>query len=512
MTKRKRRTASKAQGSAGTQQDPFEALLVQEVKRRRERSPFFFRPQAPSQTIEATMIDSAAADHEYSEYWADADYRSAVEFLTDDYRRRMNARCRKIYVNDGYTIGGSASKANFQVGPAVKLVLGNEPIHQRVMERWNRWTKLTRFWPTIRLAVKMLVPDGEFFLRKTWDNAIPGTGYRIEEIDPLLVETPPYMALSENVAGGIEYNAKKQPVRYYVRKVPINGVNMRWNDYESIPADQIIHFYQKTFPNQLRGMPLLQSVLRVISGKQSYNYSTIDAADLAARPGLILQNNLPENTAEDLGPAGFMKLNEMFDLPRGGGIAVNNATVSQIKPEYPANGLQWFVPALLTEQGAAMQMPRNMITNDSSGYNYSSGKLDFRSFFRNTDCDRYDYEQVVFDPTFEEWLTLDAQINDDSRQLLEAANGNAWEAARTWIYDPLPEIDAEKEYRAKEIGLRTGLTTIRRELQKQGIDPEPHMAEIERELKYRLFQPQTTLAGTVNEQQPQEGGTNEFEP
>ena len=434
--------------------------------------------------VKAGALDSAAASHETAAYWSFASNASADEIANAEARKVLRARCRYEYLNDSYAMNAARNLAIAVTGTGPILQLHvDRSIAEPIEKRFHQWAKKARLYEKLDLAVRSLVFDGEIFFRFVRDNRIP-EGFNIELVDAGRVTSETFgVALDENELDGVRYDRYGNPKSYTIARQPVNplytGIPV---EFERVPADEVLHLFIPDLPGQHRGLPLLQSSLQTLAALRRYCTAVIETAETAATISLLIQTqHLPDGDSPD-----DAKPMVEVSVPRRGGMFLPKGWVAnQMKPEQPTAQHGDFISATLTGIGAGVGQPRNIISNDSSDYNYASGRLDHQTFFRYVETiqQRLTY---ILDAIFDYFT----ETGDDSTidPAFIATIEKEWYFAELIHVDPLKEADAS----IKLVNAR--LLTRKEYFAKYGQDSEQQAAQMRKEDE--LFSP------LVNPNQP----------
>lgn len=385
--------------------------------------------------VKASSLDSASLSVENAAYWAFASAASADEIANPEARRLLRSRCRYEYLNDGFAQNAARTLAIAVTGTGPRLqVHADRETADKIENAFHAWATSIRLAEKLDLAVRSLVFDGETFFRFVQDKRIPD-GFNIELVDAGRVTSKTYgIALDENELDGIRFDEQGNPASYTIARQPVNpmysGIPVA---FETVPAAQILHLFIPDLPGQHRGLPLLQSSLQTLGALRRYNAAVIEAAETAASMSLLIQTqHLPEGDE----PANAAPMKEI-DVPRKGGMFLPRGWVAnQMKPEQPTTQHAEFIAATLTGIGAGVGQPRNIISNDSSDYNYASGRLDHQTFFRYVE-------------TIQQRLThlLDAILDFflETTNRSEVADIDVEAQEREWYFAQLEHVDPPKE-------------------------------------------------------------------
>jgi len=123
-------------------------------------------------------------------------------------------------------------------------------------------------------------------------------------------------------------------------------------------------------------------------------------------------------------------------------------------------------------------VPFNIASGNSSGYNYSSGRLDYQNFFKEIEVERDDLENIVLEHIFEAWL--------QEAILVYQIVSSDLVFNHTWFWDGVSHVDPVKEANAQKTRLTTGMTTKAAEYAEDGKDYETEIRQIAKEKDLEL--------------------------
>jgi len=93
----------------------------------------------------------------------------------------------------------------------------------------------------------------------------------------------------------------------------------------------------------------------------------------------------------------------------------------QIKAEQPATTYAEFKREILNEIARCLNMPYNVAACNSSGYNYSSGRLDHQTYYKSVRVEQDHLEDVVLDRILYMWLAEAVQVYPELAALKRSA-------------------------------------------------------------------------------------------
>ena len=422
-----------------------------------------------ARSIRANALDSAASSNESAAYWSFASNAIADEIANAQTRKKLRARCRYEYLNDGYAQNAARNLAISVVGCGPRLQIHAErEVAESIEKEFQRWAKEVRLAEKLDLAIRALVFDGEAFIRFVKNDRVTGN-VDIELIDAGRVTSETVGAsIDENILDGIRYDDYGRVVYYTVSKASVNPLYSNIPmEFEQVPAEDMLHLFIPDLPGQHRGLPLLQSSLQTLGALRRYNAAVIEAAETAATHALMIQTqHLPDGSEPDEAEA----MDEISVPRRGGMFLPRGWTASQMKPEQPNAQHSDFISVTLTGIGAGVGQPRNIISNDSSNYNYSSGRLDHQTFFRYVE-------------TIQQRLTylLDAMLDNLLLTLGMESTAEREGVTTEWYFAELAHVDPKKEAETAVALLEAGLLTRKEYFAKFGQDWEQQAEQLERE-------------------------------
>jgi len=272
----------------------------------------------------------------------------------------------------------------------------------------------------------------------------------------------------DNDIDGVKLDEHGNPVSYRVLKKHPGGQSFSVSeDANIIPANAMIHCFRS---EQLhRGIPEITPALPLFAQLRRFTLAVITAAESAANFAGILYTDAPASgEADAVEPMDLIELERNMLLTMPGGWKM-----SQLQPEQPATTYAEFKHEILNEIARCLNMPYNIAAGNSSGYNYSSGRLDHQTYFKAIRVDQDFIARTVLDRILHVWLTeyLLASNKPVSRNL----------PPHQWFWDGMEHVDPYKEANAQKLRLASNTTTLAYEYARQGRDWEEELRQIARE-------------------------------
>jgi len=449
-------------------------------------------PRAPrqvtvvKQTVRARY--DAAQTSDDARHWANADALSANAALSPEVRRIIRNRARYERANNSYINGICVTKSNDLIGtgPRVLLDTGDPEADRTIGRAWFNWSWSIGLAKKLRVAVEAKTCDGEAFGRmftnRRRDPRAVQLDIRIVEADQ--VGSPAFdyvqtVAPDGSLVDGIELDADGNVIAYHVLTGhPGSNYLVGINEYERVPAEEMLHWFRATRPGQHRGVSELACCLRLTANMRRYTEAVIRAAEIAADLAAFVHSNSPAAQVDEVDPFAAIEIEKgtLTTLPEGWDI-------SQLKAEQPTNTHQAFVRTLLGEISRGVNLPYYKTAYDASSYNYSSARLDDKLDEQNVRVERddlCDWLDHIFLAWLDEALLVPGLIPKTVSRLSE------WNWS--WVFDGREGIDPNKEANATETKLATLTTSLAAEYAKQGKqwDVELRQVAAERQLMAEL--------------------------
>jgi lambda family phage portal protein len=319
--------------------------------------------------------------------------------------------------------------------------------------------------------------DGETFAILTGNGAIAGpVKLDVHLVEADRVTTPPLKQMDENTIDGIELDAFGNPVRYTILRYHPGDLRATSDDYDTIGADAVIHWFRSDRPGQHRGVPEITPALPLFAQLRRYTLAVLGAAETAADFAAVLFTDAPAN-----GEAASVEPMDVVELEkRMATVLPDGWKLGQIKAEQPATAYGEFKREILNEIARCLNLPYNIAACNSSGYNYASGRLDHQTYYKSIRVEQADMASVVLDQILAAWL-------------YEAMLSSEFAALRTivylphqWFFDGTEHVDPAKEANAQSIRLQSNTTTLAAEYARQGKDWETELQQRAKEKKLMM--------------------------
>lgn len=387
-----------------------------------------------AQAIRAAFLDAARTTALNAPYWQNA----TGEGLNNESDRRITRnRGRHEFLNNNYAKGLVLSVATNLVGKGPSLSLPDSIENAKQFEKdFRLWARAINLPRKLRLSVCAKLTGGESFKRLVFNPSVRHpVKLDLEEIDARRLDET-----GMPDSPGVVYDDFGSVLAYRV-----SPAGNHYGQPETVLAEQMVHWFAELLPGQRRGTCEISPSLDLFHQLRRYTAAVLTAAEVAADNVMVIESNLSAGdlAADEVDPMEQMVLSRgtATTLPFGW-------KASQMKAEQPVNTYGDFKREILTEAGRGMSVPRNIISGDSSGYNYASGRLDHQSFQQRIEEERCDCEMEVLQAILyafaKEW-SLVRQLPSDN--LVDEC---------TWTWPGFPHVDPDKVSKQRERDLLSG--------------------------------------------------------
>ena len=457
--------------------------------------------------------DAAQTTNDNVRHWVNADSLSADAAQTKSVREAIRTRARyEAQENNCWAKGIVLTLANDTIGtgPRLQMQLNSRAINSAIEKAFHVWARSIRLAAKLRTMKLAKTVDGESFAQFVTNDRLRNPvklDLRLTEADQ--IETPALSVLTEpNTIDGLRFDEFGNVVEYHRLKTH-PGDTTRFPDpsaMDRIPADEMIHLFRCDRPGQHRGVSELVTALPLFAQLRRFTLATIAAAETAAEfAGVMFTDSAAIEAPDtvDVMQAIELEMRAMLTLPAGW-------KMGQVKAEHPNTTYEMFRNAILNEIARCVNMPFNVAAGNSAGYNFASGRLDHKVYFKSIQVDRAQLEIDALDRIFDKWFDEAALIDG----LIPDGLGAVQELPHTWHWDGQEHVDPQKERKAQTEGLASGLTTFPIEYGRNGVDWEVALQGQADSLGISLEELQSLLAaklygsGTTAEPSP-DGGVSD---
>lgn len=397
-----------------------------------------------------------------------ADAYSADAALIPAVRKAMRERCRTQVQNDPVADGIVDTAANDLVGsgPRLQVLIDGDADADKIESVWEEWADEINLAETLRVMRRARATDGESLGVLVSNDSLTHPvklEVKLVETEQLHDPNPAALMSPSSMTDGILLDALGHPSMYrFLRSHPGDSLRLDPLAYEDVPAKYVLHYFKRSRAGQHRGVPDIAPALIRFAHLNRFIMATLTAAEFAAsNAGVVRTNAAPVDGAESLNALEELELdrNTYTVLPEGWGI-------EQVRPEHPATTYKEFRREVLSDIARCLQMPLNVAILNSSGFNFSSGKLDHLVYHRAVGIERQRMAALVLEPLFAMFMSEAVLVEG----LLPQVGRVRGRLKHRWVWPGIGAIDPLKEAQAQQARLSAGVTTLAREFSDAGLD------------------------------------------
>lgn len=335
-----------------------------------------------------------------SDQWENATRTSADALNTRGTRQNLIDLCRYEVANNPHLHGLLIKIANEIVGTGPKLSI--EPKNPspakltsaaRVERLWNEWENETDFVGKLRTMCIERPTAGEVFGNVFANRGLETVPVDFQVYEPEQWQNPwrDMQTMVNDEVDGIRYDQYGNPLSYcrldhhpYSNWQDWGGTSgaTSLSDFEWVDASIVFHWFQKTRPSMHRGVPEIAPTLEVYGRLRRFIESKVIQEELRAKlMGVVKTAFAPDAGCADLG-------DDPIDMLIGDGqftTMPDGWDVTTFKFDATNQGVLEFVRTSLMWATQALLAPWNIVSGDSSDYNFASGRLDHQQFYRYVD-------------------------------------------------------------------------------------------------------------------------------
>jgi len=390
----------------------------------------------------------------------------------------LRGRQRTMVANNPWTANAVESLKSAMVGTGIKpQSLHADPgIKVKQQTLWNAWGDradiegLCDIYGFTARAVGAMVTDGETFVRLE----TVGRDLRLRHIPAEQVDAN-YSADvgTGRIVAGVEFDASGTRVAYHIFRdppgapFPLSGAS----DRIRVPASDIVHLFNPTWPGQVRGVSSLATILLRLHELDQLE----DAQLVRVKLGAMLAGFIKDPEGSNAGLDGTAKNGILESGLEPGTLKVlpPGADIAFSEPVEVGDITGW-LKLQLRGIAAGIGIPYEQLTGDLSDVNYSSIRAGLVEFRRRIEA--LQHNVIVFQFCRPVWrqLMLLAMLRGD---LPNAETLDAY-CTVNWIPPGWDWVDPEKDAIADALAIAAGLKSRREVVAARGYDIEQLDADI----------------------------------
>jgi len=422
---------------------------------------------------------------------------------TDDlpYLQVLRDRSRDRYRNDGLITGAINTKVVSAIGTGLTVqsqvdfeylgISEEEAVlwEQRAEREFNFVAKSKRadasrtqdFYELQATAMLSMFISGDVFAllpqikRK---GAIYRTCIALIEADRVCNENDQMDTVE--LAGGIRTNKLNEPIEYHILKSHPYGLDFNYREWIKVPAYgaksgrlNVIHLFNKTRPEQRRGIPVLAPVLEKLKQLDDYTNAELTSALISGLFNVFLKTK-DEAPDEDEGDINLMTggVTRLYD---GEDIVIANPT--RPNPAYDP-----FTTSILRQVAIGLNMPYEILIKHFQS-SYTSARASFLEAWRIYKYDRAKIAKSFCQPFYESVIEEAILLGRlEAPRFFEDPFVRSAYLGTTWSGPSAGQINEKVETEAAEKRVDAGFSTAELEAANiNGTDYSTNMRRRERE-------------------------------
>ncbi len=334
--------------------------------------------------------------------------------------------------------------------------------NEKIERAWKEWSKAANCTVTRRQTLRQFQRkvvsswkmDGEAIvqIKRNFNNKF---NFALMFIDPERLDVNLNRARGEKqteIRLGVEIRKTGEPIRYYFKKeieqfsTVITGGTQVAENYDIVPASEIIHFYSNDRVGQTRGYPLMASVMQNIKNLDGYIEAELIAARVAAsKMGFYKdQDGSGFDGQEEAGDTGNLLQDAepgAFEvLPAGKDFVTYD-------PQHPTSAFPDFIGSQKRDIASGVGVSYETLASDLKGANYSSMRAGLLVERDQWTMDQDDYMDGIMTPIFMAWLPIQMLNGNVSLPFakIDRFNDPTWQGKRWPWVDPSKDVKAAVE-------------------------------------------------------------------
>lgn len=358
--------------------------------------------------------DNATTTEENRRAWWAVDYLSAKSANSFQVRRQLRMRSRYEVSNNPFLFGVCNSNADDLVGtgPTLQVKTRDAGYNREVQKAWDEWCAEVDLAEKLRTQKLAKTVDGEgFLLLKTVEDLQQPVKLYPVDVEADQVTTPAPANMGELWVDGLTLHpVTGRPTHYHVLKHHPGDYffpSLNPLEVEKVAAKNVLHWFPKFRPGQVRGVPVFTPSLDMFVELRSFRKAVLNNANLVASLSALLEQDVSlgapgagpdEDSDEEYEAYKRVPIDRglMTMLPPG-------VKATAFDPKQPATTYEMFQEKTLGEACRPLNYPLNLALGTSQKFNFSSAKLDHINYRSGLNVERSQCEMTVLNKLFREW-------------------------------------------------------------------------------------------------------------
>lgn len=391
--------------------------------------------------------------------------------------RTLRARSRDLARNNEYTSKAIKGIAANVVGSGIRPSFQHtdDSVMMAAKKLWKDWAEerecdlddRLNFYGIQFMIMRAIAESGEVLVKRV-RNKKGDVPFQLQVLEADFIDDSKDGINTDSggfIRLGVEFDRNGRRVAYWLFS-DHPGENKVWKSFESVrvPATEILHLYFVERPGQVRGIPFGVSTFDKLRDFKDYEKAQLIRQKIAACFSVFVHTS-------DGAPTGSPNPNGGSQLEM-----VEPGIIEYLQPNQevtfgnppPVEGFGEYARKTLQGVAAGYDITYELLTNDLSNVNFSSGRMGWIEFGRMV---RQWQQQIMIQmfckgvfKWFKESLTITGGLTSE----IEAT----WTPPRREMIDPLKETKGISE------GVRSGLNSLQSAIRELGRDPEVVFKEL----------------------------------
>lgn len=395
----------------------------------------------------------------------------------------LRNRARDLRRNNPYARRGIEAITSNVVGHGIQTQFREARDVDFLEVEWKHWAETTAIdfdgrndiYGLQRLIMDAVVESGEVLVRKRYNAALNfPLQYQVLESDFIDTNKNEVSANGNRIIQGIEFTPEGKREAYWLYEAHPGSYDPTFGDTVTsnrIPVSEVYHLYRMERPGQARGVTWLAPCIIRLKDLDDFEDAHLVRQKIAACFTAFvrdIQTNLDEDfdpTSEQAELSARLEPGIIEHLPPGKEIQFSSPPELQNYEQYVKTNLHGIA--------AGLGVTYEVLANDYSNVNFSSGRMGWIEMFRNI-------------RTWQENVMILQFLTPVSTDFLNVATIKGHRTEKTVVQHIPPKremIDPTKEIPAAIDSIRAGLSTLSDELLAQGKDPVEHLKQYQADMK-----------------------------
>ncbi|TWT57246.1 Phage portal protein, lambda family [Thalassoglobus neptunius] len=424
---------------------------------------------------------------------------STVSALEEDLQS-LRDRSEDLFHNDAYVASAVNARVDNVIGRGIRFQSRIKPfgdvisendsdaLNRHIEQMMMEWARAENFNSKQRELERSIAIYGEAIAILSHTSRM-GITRTLTVMSPKRLQTPHTLIHDPLVRLGIRFSDESYttPVEYYFRRVDEHDTHLVSEQFFAVPAERVLHVFEKLTPGQIRGVPWVSPVLNSLKDIKDLKEAKLIAEQVACCTVAFIHTENPYERA--LGAASStnsagQRIEELY--PAHVEYLKSDEKVTFVDPNRPGSGMEAYIDGELRGVAGALRIPFELLTKKFSN-SFAGGRLalaDGKLSFQW-------WQKQIIDGLL---TPLYLAMLDDMVMFQQVGiHPSAWRVWKeryrqhAWIPPGWPyAVNPQQENNADQIAIDGGFGTLTKALSDRGEDVEETMDTRKRERLYQL--------------------------